>query len=88
MTLYNIRISPNAPQIPNIDVTTTPSEYASAFKKAYEAGKENMPTSQLKEVIKSGLSQKVAFTAYELGKNSVLQNPTQSDIIKTEQSSH
>jgi hypothetical protein len=69
------------------DGTISPSQYTIAFNKAYELGETNSPTSELREIVTPGISQQVAFTAYELGKNSVLQTQANSDIINTEQSS-
>ena len=62
-------------------------EFIKAWDEAYNLGKNNELTKGLKNIINSGVSEQAAFTAYELGKNSVLQTQANSGIINTEQSS-
>ena len=64
-------------------------EYAEAFSNAFELGANNEPSSKLVKVMNAGVSERVAHTAYVLGKESsknvesVLKTDSKNGIINT-----
>ena len=74
--------------IKGYDGSISPSQYMTAFDEAYEMGATGTPSSKLTGAINSGISERVAFTAYVLGKNtknaeSILNSESKNGIINT-----
>ena len=74
------------------DGSINPSEYTTAFDNAFKMGQNGIPSSKLAGVINSGLSERVAYTAYELGRQSTknvesgLNSLSNNGIINTNES--
>jgi hypothetical protein len=75
--------------IKGYDGSISPAKYMTAFDEAYEMGANGTPSSKLTGVINSGVSERVAFTAYVLGEQStknvesVLNSEAKNGIINT-----
>ena len=75
--------------IKGYDGNVSAVEYAEAFSDAFELGANNEPSSKLVKAMNSGLSERVAHTAYVLGKEStknvesVLKTDSKNGIINT-----
>lgn len=69
--------------IKGYDGSVKPKAYETAFDVAFEMGRNGVASSKLASAINLGLNESVAFAAYDLGRNSVLQNQTKSDILNT-----
>ena len=73
--------------IKGYDERVSPTEYATAFQDAFNMGANNVPASKLVGVINSGVSERVAYTAYALGKQknvgTVLKSVPRNGIINT-----
>ena len=74
------------------DGSIDPDRYATAFDLAYEMGANGAPASKLTRALNLGVSETVAFTAYELGRKSsengesVLNSLSNNGIINTNKS--
>ena len=74
------------------DGSLSPTEYTMAFDDAFKMGASGVPSSKLTRVINSGVSERVAYTAYELGRQSaekgesVLNSLSNNGIINTNKS--
>ena len=66
------------------DGKVSASEYSKLYQAAYDAGASGKAQSSLSKLINRGLSQQAAFTAYDIGKNSVLKSDAEGGIINTE----
>ena len=70
----------------------TVGEYVNGWNNAFRLGKTGVPSSKLVGVINSGISERVAFTAYELGRQSAekgesdLKSLSNNGIINTNKS--
>ena len=56
--------------IKGYDGSISPTQYTKAFDDAFDMGANGVPSSKLVGVINSGVSERVAYTAYELGRKS------------------
>ena len=72
--------------IKGYDGSVKPKAYETAFDVAFEMGRNGVASSKLASAINLGLNESVAFAAYDIGRNSVLQNQTDSGIINTDNS--
>ena len=78
--------------IKGYDGSISPTQYTMAFDDAFKMGAKGIPSSKLVGVINSGVSEKVAYTAYELGRQSTknvetgLNSLSNNGIINTNKS--
>lgn len=78
--------------IKGYDGSISPADYTDAFRSAFKMGASGVPSSKLIGVINSGVSERVAYTAYELGRQSVekatsdLKSLSNNGIINTNES--
>lgn len=74
------------------DGSIDPSQYTISFNNAFKMGASGVPSSKLVGVINSGISERVAYTAYELGRQSAekrasaLNSLSNNGIINTNES--
>ena len=78
--------------IKGYDGSINPTEYTKAFDTAFKMGQNGVPSSNLARVINSGVSERAAYAAYELGRQSTknvesgLKSLSNNGIINTNES--